>query len=174
MRIIMLKDVKGVGKKGEIVTVSDGYGANYLIPRGLAALSSPEALGRLKAEERQEAIRQKELKKEAEAIRDRLEHINVEFTAKAGKDGRMFGSISPKEIEEGLLRQWGIQIDKRKFLDKYPANAFGYTRLRIELYKGVEGQVVGTVNVHISEAKSWPPGTSRRRRTSSLNRPSSG
>ena len=153
MRIIMLKDVKGVGKKGEIVTVSDGYGANYLIPRGLAALSSPEALGRLKAEERQEAIRQKELKKEAEAIRDRLEHINVEFTAKAGKDGRMFGSISPKEIEEGLLRQWGIQIDKRKFLDKYPANAFGYTRLRIELYKGPEGQIVGTVNVHITEAK---------------------
>ena len=65
----------------------------------------------------------------------------------------MFGSISPKEIEEGLLRQWGIQIDKRKFLDKYPANAFGYTRLRIELYKGPEGQVVGTVNVHITEAK---------------------
>ena len=65
----------------------------------------------------------------------------------------MFGSISPKEIEQGLFEQWGIRIDKRKFIDKYPANALGFTRLKIELYKGSEGQVVGTVNVHITEAK---------------------
>ena len=81
----------------------------------------------------------------------RLEHINVEFKAKVGADGRMFGAISPKEIEEGLLKQWGIKIDKRKFIDKYPANALGYTRLKIELYRGSEGSVVGVVNVHISE-----------------------
>ena len=63
----------------------------------------------------------------------------------------MFGTISPKEIEEGMKTQWGIVIDKRKFIDKYPANAVGYTRLKIELYKGAAGQVVGTVNVHISK-----------------------
>lgn len=153
MQIIMLKDVKGVGKKGEVVQVSDGYGANFLIPRGLAVLASPESLNRLKAEEAQEAKRQVALKKEAEEIAKRLEHIEVKFTAKAGKDGRMFGTISSKEIEEGMKKQWGITIDKRKFIDKYPANAFGYTRLKIELYKGSAGQVIGTVSVHIEEEK---------------------
>ena len=74
-----------------------------------------------------------------------------EFKAKVGSDGRMFGSVSPKQIEEGLKEQWGITIDKRKFIDKYPANGLGYTRLKIELYKGEAGEVVGTVNVHISE-----------------------
>ena len=92
-------------------------------------------------------------KEEAEKLKVRLEQINVEFKAKVGSDGRMFGTISPKEIEEGLKKQWGITIDKRKFIDKYPANALGYTRLKIELYKGSEGQVIGTVNVHISEEK---------------------
>jgi large subunit ribosomal protein L9 len=70
-----------------------------------------------------------------------------------GSDGRVFGSISTKEIAEGLLKQHGIEVDKRKFIDKTPANALGYTRLKIELYKGSQGQVVGTVNVHVSEQK---------------------
>ena len=98
-----------------------------------------------------ESARQAELKKEAEALAERLKNINVEFKAKVGSDGRMFGSVSPKQIEEGLKEQWGITIDKRKFIDKYPANGLGYTRLKIELYKGEAGEVVGTVNVHISE-----------------------
>ena len=84
---------------------------------------------------------------------ERLKNINVEFKAKVGSDGRMFGSVSPKQIEEGLKAQWGIVIDKRKFIDKYPANAIGYTRLKIELYKGSAGEVVGVVNVHITEEK---------------------
>jgi large subunit ribosomal protein L9 len=150
MRVILLADVKKVGKKGETVTVSDGYGANFLIPRGLAAASTTASQKELAKENAEEAARQKELKKEAEALAVRLENINVEFTAKVGKDGRMFGTISPKEIEEGMMKQWGIKIDKRRFIDKYPANALGYTRLKIELYKGSEGVVTGVVNVHIT------------------------
>lgn len=153
MKVILMADVKKLGKKGETVTVSDGYGANYLIPKGLAKPSTEATQRELAKDNAAEAARQKELKAEAEEIAKRLEHINVEFSAKVGNDGRMFGSISPKEIEEGLFKQWGIRIDKRKFIDKYPANALGYTRLKIELYKGSEGQVIGTVNVHISEAK---------------------
>lgn len=153
MRVILLQDVKKIGKKGETVNVSDGFGNNYLIPRGLATASTEASQKQLARDNAEEQARQKALKAEAEKIKERLEHINVEFTAKVGKDGRMFGSISPKEIEEQMLKQWGIQIDKRRFLDKTPANALGYTRLKIELYKGSEGTVVGTVNVHISEAQ---------------------
>lgn len=153
MQVILLQDVKKLGKKGETISVSDGYGANYLIPKGLAVSSTAASQKELAKQNALEQQRQVQLKKEAEELSKRLEHINVEFTAKVGSDGRMFGSISPKEIEEGLFKQWGIKIDKRKFIDKYPANAIGYTRLQIELYHGSEGTVVGTVNVHISEEK---------------------
>ncbi|MBE6126379.1 MAG: 50S ribosomal protein L9 [Erysipelotrichaceae bacterium] len=151
MRVILLSDVKKVGKKGETVTVSDGYGANFLIPRGLAKLSTEQTQKELARDNAAEEARQNELKAEAEKIAERLEHIEVKFKSKVGKDGRMFGTISPKEIAEGLEKQWGIQIDKRKFIDKYPVNALGYARLKIELYKGSQGQVIGTVIVHIEE-----------------------
>lgn len=151
MKVILLQDVKKLGKKGDTITVSDGYGSNYLIPKGLAVSSTANSQKELAKKNAEEEARQKQLKAEAEELAKRLEHINVEFKAKVGADGRMFGSISPKEIEEGLFKQWGIKIDKRKFIDKYPANALGYTRLKIELYRGSEGSVVGVVNVHISE-----------------------
>ena len=151
MKVILLSDVKKVGKKGETVTVSDGYGANFLIPRGLAKLSTEATQRELARDNAAEEARQKELKAEAEKVAERLEHIEVKFKSKVGKDGRMFGSISPKEIAEGLEEQWGIQIDKRKFIDKYPVNALGYARLKIELYKGSQGQVIGTIVVHIEE-----------------------
>ncbi len=153
MKIILTADVKGVGKKGQTVTVSDGYASNYLIPKKLAVISTASSQTQLAKDNANEEKRQAALKAEAEELAKRLEHINVEFKAKSGSDGRMFGTISPKEIEEGLKAQWDIVIDKRKFIDKYPANAFGYTRLRIELYKGSAGSVIGTVNVHISEEK---------------------
>jgi len=152
MKVILLADSR-LGKKGATVTVSDGYATNYLIPKGLALMSTSDAQKTLAKQNAAEEDRQKALKAEAEKVKVRLESINVEFTAKVGGDGKMFGAISPKQIEDGLEKQWGIVIDKRKFLDKYPANALGYTRLKIELYKGIAGEVIGTVNVHISEEK---------------------
>ena len=153
MKVILLSDVKKLGKKGDTVVVTDGYGANYLIPHGLAVASTSSSQKELARSNAEEEARQKELFLEATALAKRLENLNVEFKAKAGNDGRMFGTISPKEIEAELLKQWGIKIDKRKFVDKYPCNAFGYTRLKIELYKGSEGKVIGTINVHIAEEK---------------------
>ena len=153
MKVILLADVRKLGKKGDTITVSDGYGTNYLIPRGLAIASTASSQASLAKNNAAESARQVELKKEAEALAERLSHINVEFKTKVGADGRMFGSISSKQIAEGLKEQWDITIDKRKFIDKYPANALGYTRLKIELYKGEAGEVIGTVNVHISEEK---------------------
>jgi large subunit ribosomal protein L9 len=153
MKVIMLQDVKKIGKKGETVVVSDGYGVNYLIPRGLAKASTDSSQKQLARDNAAEEARQKELKAEAEKVKAKLEGLTVEFALNVGSDGRVFGSISTKEIAEGLLKQHGIEIDKRKFIDKYPANALGYTRLKIELYKGEAGEVIGTVNVHISEEK---------------------
>ena len=153
MKIILLADVKGVGKKGMTVDAKDGFAKNFLSPRGLAVISTDSNQKILAKNNAEEDARQQALKKEAEELAKRLEHINVEFKAKVGSDGRMFGAISPKQIEEGLKAQWNIIIDKRKFIDKYPANALGYTRLKIELYKGSAGEVIGTVNVHISEEK---------------------
>ncbi|MDD6917036.1 MAG: 50S ribosomal protein L9 [bacterium] len=153
MKVILLADVRKLGRKGDTIEVSDGYGSNYLIPRGLAVASTAASQKGLAKANAEEAVRQKRLKKEAEELAARLENLNVEFKAKVGSDGRMFGTISTKEIVEGMEKQWGIKLDKRKFIDKYPANALGYTRLKIELYKGDEGEVDGVVNVHISEAK---------------------
>lgn len=153
MKVILLADVKKVGKKGETVEVSDGYGANFLIPRKLAKLSTDASQKELARDNAAEEARQKELKAKAEEIAARLEHIEVKFKAKAGKDGRMFGTISRKEIAEGLREQWGIEVDKHAFIDKYPLNALGYGRLKIELYRGSQGTVVGTIIVHIEEEK---------------------
>ena len=152
MKVIMLKDDR-VGKKGATVNVSDGYALNFLIPRGIAVQATEGAQKVLARQNAEELARNEAMKAEALKVKEKLEHINVEFTANVGADGKMFGTISPKQIEEGLMSQWGIKIDKRKFIDKEPANALGYTRLKIELYKGIAGEVIGTVNVHIKEAE---------------------
>ena len=112
MKVILLQDVKKVGKKDQIVEVADGYATNFLIAK-------------------------------------KLESIVLEFEAPSNKDGRMFGTISQKQIIQELKDKYDISLDKRKFVDKYPANAFGYTNLKIEIFKGVVGQI----RVHITEKK---------------------
>ena len=88
-------------------------------------------------------------KKEAEELAVKLQTLVFEFTAQSSKDGRMMGTISQKEVVDLIKQQHNIIIDKRKFLDKYPINAFGYTNLRVELFK----DVIGTIRVHVSEKK---------------------
>lgn len=149
MKVILLKDVKGIGKKDQIVNVKDGYASNYLIPNKLAVMESQksvEVLNQQKADKAEE-IRLATIK--AQEVAKKLETITVEFTAACGSDGRMFGSISTKQIEEELKAKYGISIDKRKFIDKVAVDRLGYTKLKIELYKGV----VGTVTIHVSEKK---------------------
>lgn len=147
MEVILLKDVKGIGKKGEKKTVADGYAANFLIPRGLVVKSTQESLEDLKKQNEAEAKRQSELKAKAEEYAGKLSSITLEFKLKKQKDGTCAGSVSTKEVEKKLKDEFGLVIDKRKIVDKYPLNAFGYTNLKIELYKGV----FGTIRVHISE-----------------------
>lgn len=147
MKVILLKDVKGIGKKSEIVNVKDGYAANYLIPNKLAVMQSDKSLEILGEQKRQEAENIEKMKQNAREIAAKLEKITVEFTANGSGDGRMFGTISTKQIEAELKDKFGIEIDKRKFVDKMAVDHFGYSKLKIELYKGI----FGTVTVHVNE-----------------------
>ena len=149
MKVILLKDVKKVGKKDETVEVSDGYAKNFLFPNKLAVQLSKRS-GEILAEQK-EAERQQfeDNQKEARALAEQLQNITLEFKLKSGSNGRCFGNVSLKQIEEKLLSEYKITIDKRKFIDKGPLDMLGYYKLKIELYKGV----VGEINVHIQERK---------------------
>ena len=147
MKVILLKDVKKVGKKDQTVEVSDGYAINYLIKNKLAVQftkTSNQILANQKEEE-QRVFAENQAK--ARQIGEKLKEIVLEFKLKAGTNGRCFGNVSFKQIEEKLLAEYSIQIDKRKFIDKGPLDAFGMYHLKIELFKGV----VGVINVHVSE-----------------------
>ena len=147
MKVILLKDVKKLGKKDQTVDVSDGYANNYLFPNKLAVQltkGSSQVLANQKEEERQLFEKNQA---EARSISEKLQQIVLEFKLKSGNNGKCFGNVSLKQVEENLLSTHGIQIDKRKFLDKGPLDSFGMYKLRIELFKGV----IGTINVHISE-----------------------
>ena len=149
MEVILLADVKKVGKKNQTVNVSDGFAVNFLIKKKLAVPVTKKSVEILQSQ--QENARQEEIRKKSDAIKlvETLKGITLEFDAKVGKDSKLFGSISLKQVEEEMKAKHNIEIDKRKFLDKGPLDSLGYHRLRIELYKGV----VGVVNVHITERK---------------------
>ena len=147
MKVILLKDVKKLGKKDAIIDVSDGYASNYLFPNKLAVQVTNKSKEILSKQQEDARIAEENAKKAAQELAKRLENIEVLFTTKVGKEGKMFGSVSLKQIEEEMLNQHGIQIDKRKFIDKGPLDSLGIYRLKIELHKGV----VGTIKVHIVE-----------------------
>ncbi len=147
MKVILLSDVKGIGKKSEIVNVKDGYALNYLVPHKLAVLYSEKSHEILNEQKAEEAANIEKMRQEALASAKKLESIVLEFTANGSGDGRMFGTISTKQIEQDLKAKFNIEIDKRKFVDKQAVDHFGYTKLKIELFK----EVYGTVTVHVSE-----------------------
>ena len=149
MEVILLADVKNVGRKNQTVNVSDGYANNFLFKKHLAVPVSKKSVEILETQQENARIAEENKKKEAEKLVEVLKDITVEFDAKVGKDSKLFGSISLKQVEEELKNKHNIEIDKRKFIDKGPLDSLGYHKLRIELYKGV----VGLVNIHIQERK---------------------
>lgn len=149
MKVILLQDVKSVGKKGQIVEVSDGYAMNFLIARKLAVKATEKSLELKQEEEKQQKQQIADKKQEMVTLKQQLEQVSVIFEVKSGKDGKMFGSISTKQIAEELQNQYGYTIDKRKFLDHGPINAFGVTYLKLELFK----EVIAQVKVEVKEKK---------------------
>lgn len=149
MEVILLVDVKKVGKKNQTVKVSDGYANNFLLKQKLAVPVSKKSMEILEEQKETARINEENNKKDAQALAERLKDITLEFTAKVGKDSKLFGSISLKQVEEEMKKQFNITIDKRKFIDKGPLDMLGIYKLRIELYKGV----IGEIKVHIGERK---------------------
>lgn len=149
MEVILLQDVKGLGKKGETKTVSDGYAANFLIPRKLAVKRTEGSVATLNKQVENQKLEEERKRQLALKNKEKLENVTIEFTHKAQKDGSMAGTISTKAIQEKLKKEYNIDIDKRKFIDKIAVNAFGVTILKIELFK----DVIAQIRIHVSEEK---------------------
>ena len=141
MKVLLLKDVKNLGKKGAVCNVADGYAQNFLFKNGLAVQASEKSMEIRTAQIEKE--KQDELKRIEEANKNKvvLENTMVTFKAKAGKDGRMFGNISTKQVAEELTKVTKINIDKRKITSDVTINAFGVTNVNIELHKKVIAKV---------------------------------
>ena len=142
MKVILLQDVKGVGKKGQTVEVSDGYANNFILPRRLGVMATKRSQEILNLQIEDARKKDEENRLNAQEVAKQLETITLEFVAPSGKDGRMFGSISSKQIVDALKSKHNILIDKRKFLSNDTANVFGTTNFKVELYKDVIGEVI--------------------------------
>lgn len=148
MKVILLSDVKKVGKKGDLIDVSDGYGRNFLIKQKLAVAATERSKEILNNQKQEEAALEAEKQKEAEQIKAQLEKITLEFKVKTGEGGRVFGSVSSKQICEELLKKHHIRVDKRKFIDNESITSCGFTYVKVDLYRNI---VIGQIKVHVSE-----------------------
>ena len=147
MKVILQQDVKGQGKKGQLVEVSEGYGRNFLLPRKLAIEATTDAINTLNLKEKARKAEEARLKAEAQATAEKLKEIQVKLTAKAGNGGKLFGAVTTKEISEGLKKQFSIDIPKQKLVLEEPIKAFGTYQVKAKL--GFE--VTGTVSVAVHE-----------------------
>ncbi|UDM32163.1 50S ribosomal protein L9 [Lentilactobacillus laojiaonis] len=149
MKVIFLEDVKGKGKRGQVKNVPDGYAQNFLIKNGKAEEASKSAMSQLAGKQRAEKREEAEELKQAQTIKTKLEADNtvIELTAKAGNDGRLFGSITSKQIAEALNKQFGIKVDKRKIELHEPIKAAGFTNVPVKLHP----EVTAKIRVHVEE-----------------------
>ena len=148
MKVILQQDVKGQGKKGQLINVSDGYGRNFLLAKKLAVLATPENINTMKQQEKAKKAQEAAEKAEAQAIAQKLEGLTTKIVAKAGEGGRMFGAVTAKEVSEALAAQHGINIAKAKLVLEEPIKACGGYKIKAKL--GYE--ITGTVNVMVAEA----------------------
>ena len=148
MKVILLQDVKAQGKKGEMITVSDGYARNFLLPRKLAVEATVDAVNSKKNADEAAAFHAAEDKKAALALKAKLEEMPVKIRAKAGSAGRLFGSVTNQEIADALAKKTGIKLDKRKIVIAEPIKSVGTYTVNCKL--GYE--ISAPLTVKIEEA----------------------
>ena len=141
MKVILTADVKGQGKKDQIVEVSDGYARNFLLPKKLAVPADAAALNEVKNKEASKQHKLDVEKKNAQDIAKKLETIVVRFVYAAGPDKRLYGSVTSKEIAEALKKDFGIEVDKRKITLTEPIKSFGTFKADVKLFTDVTGKI---------------------------------
>lgn len=147
MKVILLQDVKALGKKGELVTASDGYARNFLFPKKLAKEANAQAMNEYKNAENSKNFKIATQKAQAEHDKKMLEGKKFKMTAKAGQGGRLFGSVTAKQVAEEIKKQYNISIDKRKVVLECDIKEFGTYRAEVKLYTGI----VAKIDVQVAE-----------------------
>lgn len=148
MKVILTQDVKGQGKKDQIIEVSDGYARNFLIPRKLAILADAKAISEAKNKEASKQHKIEVEKDEARALAKKLESITLKIVSAAGSDNRLYGAVTSKDIAEKLARDHGITVDKKKIVMPEPIKSFGTYKVEIKLYTS---EITGSVNVVVTD-----------------------
>lgn len=146
MKVLLLADVKGQGKKDQIVEVSDGYARNFLFPKKLAITADAKAMSEAKSKEESKQFKLKEEKAAAQALADKLGKLTVKITASSGADGRLYGSVTSKDIADELGKQHKIDIDKRKLVLSENIKAYGTYEIEVKVYPEVSAKLKVTVS----------------------------
>ena len=136
MKVILLEDIKGVGKKDQVINASDGYARNFLFPKKLAVEANNENMAKLKAKNESKAYKKEMDIKEAKAVKEKIEKITMKMVVKAGENGKIFGGVTSKEIAENLKKEYSIEIDKKKVLLPETIKNIGTFTVDIKLYEG--------------------------------------
>lgn len=137
MKVVLLQDVKSIGKRGELVNVSDGYARNFLLPRKLAKEANAQAMNELKNAEAAKEYKIKTETEKAQSSADALSGKTVKIYAKAGQGGKIFGSVTAKELSEEIKKQYGIEVEKRKIVLEGDIKAFGSYNFDVKFYNGI-------------------------------------
>ena len=141
MKVILMEDIKGVGKKDQIINASDGYARNFLFPKNKAVEANKENLAKLKARENSRQYKKDQEKEKAQEIANKLSKIIIKIKVKVGENGKIFGGVASKEIVEILKKEHNIEIDKKKIELKETIKVLGKTNVRIRLYEGIYGNL---------------------------------
>lgn len=141
MKVILKQDIKGVGKKNEVINASDGYARNFLFPKNLAVEANAENMSKLQAQKDSTQFRKDTEKEDAKKIAEKLTKIMVKVQVKAGENGKIFGGVSAKDISENLEKQHNIKIDKKKIDLKETIKTLGIHLIDVKLFEGVSGKI---------------------------------
>jgi len=146
MKVILQQDVSGQGKKGQLITVSDGYARNYLLPRKLAMEATADALNAIKLHDAAVKKRAEEEKKQAAELAERLKTLPVRVHSRAGAGGKLFGAVTSAEIADALKAQHGVELDKRRISIEEPIKQFGTYEVHVKLGNEISSSLYVTVS----------------------------
>lgn len=142
MKVILLQDIKGVGKKDEVINASDGYARNFLFPKKMAIPADEGNMARLQSKKDSQEYKKELERQDAKKVKSKIENIVLEIKVKAGENGKIFGGVTSKEISEELNNKYNIQVDKKKIMLKETIKTLGRFNIEIKLYENIVSKLV--------------------------------